>query len=105
MSAPCPRAACDNDGVFTFRQVVCCRRTWATAGLVLAFLIWLATIALAVALIADDTPALGIPMIVVTCGVALGVKAAHASWTVGLLAGAGVTLFLLYAFISLTYYY
>jgi hypothetical protein len=68
-------------------------------------LIWSATRALAVAFIADDTPAIGISMIVVACGVALGVKAARISWAVGLFVGAGVTLFLLYAFVSLYSFY
>jgi hypothetical protein len=82
--------------VSTSRHLACPRAIWVTAGLVLATLIWLATMALAIAFIADDTAAIGITMMVVTVGLTLALKVAHKSWTASLWAGAGVTLFLLF---------
>lgn len=71
-----------------------------TAGLVVGALVWLPTMALAVAFIADDTAAIGIPMMLVTASVTLGLRVGHKSWDASLLAGAGVTLVLLDLFLG-----
>jgi hypothetical protein len=68
--------------------------------LAIGAVIWLATDALAVAFIADDTAVIGITMIVSTVAISLALKMAHKSWTASLWAGAGVTLFLLYCLIG-----